>query len=332
MVTLPSGIIELPGLGLILIGATDEVPDPAKLPRPDEIDTVLYHRDRDRDCADGTASAWSAWKRRGPHARYIPFGYEDPLPDVRGKKVAMLDVHRKRPFITRILNEAEAFILLDHHTTGEEWLDGLPNVLIDQTHSGAWLSWKFFHPDTDVPDLIRYVQDQDLWQWKLPDSRLFFSALELYPRTIEGFEEASQQDFAEMVVKGRIVHQHVTRIVDQILHTALIRDWHGQKTVVVNSSIFPGEIADVIFDRIKDVDVALIWYLNKDGKIKVMLRSRDKSINVKSIAKKYPGGGGHNQASGFTYPSTDIQHVLNSPLTHRLRMRLQHFLDRYHAD
>lgn len=332
MFTLPSGIIEIPSLGHILTGPTDEVTDPARLPRPDEIDTVLYHRDCDRDCADGTASAWSAWKRRGESARYIPFGYDDPLPDVRGKKVAMLDVHRNRPFITRLLGEAEAFILLDHHATGKEWLEGLPNVLVDQTHSGAWLSWKYFHPDKEVPTLIDYVQDQDLWQWALPDSRLFFSALELYPRTIAGFEEASQQDFSEMVAKGRIVHQHVARIVDQILHTVLMQEWHGQKTAVINSSIFPGEIADAIFKRSPDLDVALVWYLNKDGKIKVMLRSRDENVNVKDIAKKYPGGGGHNQASGFTYPSSDIKHVLKPPPTHHLRMLLQHFLDHFRTN
>lgn len=29
-------------------------------------------------------------------------------------------------------------------------------------HSGAYLVWKYFFPDTDIPLFIRYIEDADL--------------------------------------------------------------------------------------------------------------------------------------------------------------------------
>lgn len=324
-----SGIVNLPGLGPILTGPTDEIPNPARLPHPDEIDTLFYHRDRDRDCRDGSTSMWSAWKRLGSRARYIPFGYDDPLPDLRGRKVAFTDIHVQRPKAIQIHRDAEAVIFLDHHTTGEEWMGGLPNVLIDQSHSGAWLAWKFFHPDEEVPTLVRYVQDQDLWQWQLPNSRFYFSALELFPHTIDGLEEASKQDFAEMVTRGHTVTQHIAKIAEQVARTSLTINWHGHKTVVVNSAIFPGEIADLIA-KSTGTPIVFVWYLNKDGKIKVSLRSHGANpVNVKNIAKQYPNGGGHDYAAGFTYPGANIGDILNQSPTEFFRLRLRSFLARF---
>ncbi|MFQ3615868.1 MAG: hypothetical protein SNJ57_09305 [Cyanobacteriota bacterium] len=57
-----------------------------------------------------------------------------------------------------------------------ELLSGKLVINLDLDRSGAAIAWEHFHND-DVPDLIRYVEDRDLWRWKLPDSEAVSEAL-----------------------------------------------------------------------------------------------------------------------------------------------------------
>jgi uncharacterized protein len=82
--------------------------------------------------------------------------------------------------------------VLDHHATAKtelrDWLGtrGIDNlcqlhVEFNMEKSGAVLAWEYFHPNTPVPEFFLYLQDRDLWQWKLPMSREFSAALRSYP-------------------------------------------------------------------------------------------------------------------------------------------------------
>lgn len=104
-------------------------------------------------------------------------------------------------------------IVLDHHKTALESLpgkgEGPPNLecLLDMNRSGATISYDYFRdrllkyrldsslstpepsgtcpakgliPDTDkgrIEKLFQYVEDGDLWRWRLPDSKAFSSGL-----------------------------------------------------------------------------------------------------------------------------------------------------------
>ena len=57
--------------------------------------------------------------------------------------------------------------------------------------SGAMLAWKFFFPEQAVPDLIRFVQDRDLWNWAFPESAAFLSALDLEPNEFPRWAEVA---------------------------------------------------------------------------------------------------------------------------------------------
>ena len=76
---------------------------------------------------------------------------------------------------------AAQIVILDHHLTAHDHYHSDPSVgnamaenghvaHFDLDHSGAMLSWQYFHPDEPAPELLRYVEDQDLWNWKLPQS------------------------------------------------------------------------------------------------------------------------------------------------------------------
>jgi len=66
-------------------------------------------------------------------------------------------------------------------------------VNFDLTRSGAVLAWEHFHPETDLPRLLAYVQDQDLWQWQLPNSDAVNAAIGIYPRRFEVWDRLAAE-------------------------------------------------------------------------------------------------------------------------------------------
>ncbi len=51
------------------------------------------------------------------------------------------------------------------------------------------LAWNYFHEGTPAPELLGYVQDQDLWHWALPDSSEVNAAIASHPRSFESWTQ-----------------------------------------------------------------------------------------------------------------------------------------------
>ena len=78
---------------------------------PSSIDLVIYHA----NCSDGMGAAWSAWQLLGDRADYYAASHGDPPPDVKGRRVAILDFSYSNPVIKQMIKDAEAFVIIDHH-------------------------------------------------------------------------------------------------------------------------------------------------------------------------------------------------------------------------
>lgn len=154
-------------------------------------DICIYHF----PCDDGFASAWVA-RKRWPAIQMAPTNYGLPLPDVdfTGKHVLIADFSYKPDVLRQIAEQAQSIIILDHHKTAEEDLAGISRfhadasrihlsltdepglrgkcrAWFDMEHSGAALTWKFCFPGEDMPELIKYIEDRDLWRFALPETR-----------------------------------------------------------------------------------------------------------------------------------------------------------------
>ena len=59
--------------------------------------------------------------------------------------------------------------------SAQEALAGLPYAHFDMERSGAGMTWDAIHTDHDLhrerPWLVNYVEDRDLWRFKLPNSK-----------------------------------------------------------------------------------------------------------------------------------------------------------------
>ena len=252
-------------------------------------DIVLYHA----ECMDGFGAAWAMWKRF-PSADFVPVKHGDPPPaGLTDRHVVMADFSYSRPVLEAIAEKAASLLILDHHITAEKALDGLPFAYFDQNRSGAVMAWEWAHA-TPVPWLLRYVQDKDLWHWRLPASREVSAALASYPFEFAVWD-GLRQDTLE--AEGRAILRYEQATIEKIIAGATLVEFEGEFVPAVQSAVLTSQIGEQLAAH---RPFCIIWH-ERDGRRYYSLRSRADGTDVGSIAARY-GGGGHTHAAGFSIP------------------------------
>ena len=164
---------------------------------------VLYHSD-----ADGFGAAFACWKAfdSDEQVKWVPVQYGKPVPELPQtiEELFIVDFSYDRATCEALAAKYKLTIL-DHHKTAEAELSGLPYAIYDMNRSGAVMAWEhFFNGDyaEDVPTILQYVQDRDLWRFELPESE----AVNLYISTLdEDFAEWDRFDLGTAIDSGRAI-------------------------------------------------------------------------------------------------------------------------------
>lgn len=276
---------------------------------------VIYHA----NCDDGFGAAWAAWKfykeSRALHGvEFIPAKYGDVPPDVKGCNVLIVDFSYKRSTLAIIKNEAKSLVVLDHHKTAEEDLRGFPGTVFDMNRSGAVITWNYLFPNRDVPRLLQYVQDNDLWRHKLPACQAAVRYIRSFPQVFDHWDAlASEFEFnAENVMQGAIsIERYFQNQIQFQKGHARFFQYKGLKAAIINvNTTFVSEMCTTIIAD-NYLDLCFGWFMNKDGEFMMSIRGHG-DTDVSAIAKEY-GGGGHKSAAGFTFSFDEFK---NFYLTH----------------
>jgi oligoribonuclease NrnB/cAMP/cGMP phosphodiesterase (DHH superfamily) len=270
--------------------------------------TVLYHGPV---CPDGYGAAWAAYLTLGDWAKYIPIDYGDPIPPIDTETVYILDFSFPRETMID-LGTKHKVICLDHHTTAQTSLEGLQlqsggEIIFDMTKSGAMLAWEYFNPHSDAPTLIEYIQDRDLWTWKLPHSREVSAALDLEERTFQSWSDFALKlvdDESTIVASGTAVLKYIQGKVNYLASVAQPKVIGEHTIPAVYSLILQSEIGERICQLNPDAPFSAIYH-DVPGGMKWSLRSNN-GFDVSAVAKLF-GGGGHKPAAGFIVKDTIIQ-------------------------
>jgi oligoribonuclease NrnB/cAMP/cGMP phosphodiesterase (DHH superfamily) len=260
----------------------------------DAPNVVLYHA----ECADGFGAAWALWQRYAS-ARFVPVKHGIPPPaDLANQHIVMVDFSYPRPMLEAVADQAASLLVLDHHITAEKALAGLPYAQFDQTRSGAVMAWEWAHKEP-VPWLLKYIQDKDLWQWKLPSSREISAALASYPFDFKIWNGLRQ---AQLEAEGRAILRYENETVDKLIAERVMVEFEGERVPAVQSAVLTSQIGERLS---ANHPFCIIWH-DRDGRRYFSLRSRADGTDVGSIAARH-GGGGHTHAAGFSVPmdSTD---------------------------
>ena len=282
---------------------------------------ILYHG---RGCPDGFAAALAAWLYYAGKAELLGLDHGDirsvdDLPALQGRAVYILDFSFEAAILRAIEARAAKLVLLDHHLSAAEKLTGFACrcgvVHFDMKKSGARLAWEFFHPDQPVPDLVRFVEDRDIWVWQYPESAGFLAALDMEAldferwRVIAGFDA---QQLAAYIERGRVLDEKFTKLAEQIADGAQPLVFNGVTGLMVNApGLFHSLVGDLLCQ--KSGSFALLWSVDKNAQVKCGLRSKP-GFNCIPLAASM-GGGGHAQASGFKMKFQRLPELLSGSLT-----------------
>ncbi len=262
---------------------------------------ILYHK----NCDDGFGAAWAAWKKFGKRAEYIGSApWEEPPSSLTGKDVYLLDFCYVPHHIKKLLKITKSLTVVDHHVSSKEAIALVSNHVFnsDFTHSGAMLSWKYFHSAKKAPLLLRVIEDIDIWKWKVPYSRELSDSLRVYDRSFNTWSRlAHEWEFSESrkkyIIEGNaIMKDHEDRVQEAVEDAERVT-FCGYKTLASNSRMLVDYIGAALYKKLPPLGI--IWS-ERSGKIVVSLRSNGK-VDVSKLAKKF-GGGGHKTASAFRLP------------------------------
>jgi len=260
---------------------------------------VLYHA----NCPDGFGAAWAAWTKYHDNAEYIPVSYGQEPPAMQpGSDVLIVDFSYPRETLLR-LADVHMLHVEDHHLTAQADLEGLDFCHFDMDKSGAVLAWEYLFPDELVPDLLRYVQDRDLWRWAMPSSREVSAWISSHPFEFRRWEEhyCNLEQFPEQVIAEgaailRAKNQAVETMCTRVIWVGFGHEAWG--IPAVNASVHFSEVGERLCELYPDQPFAAYYFDRDDGRRQWGLRSRN-GFDVSTIAKLY-GGGGHAAAAGFT--------------------------------
>lgn len=265
---------------------------------------VLYHA----DCPDGFGAAWAARKKFKNKAEYIAIGPREfpknsPAHGWRNKEIYILDNSFSAAVLKKFIKDGNNVTVIDHHITAKNDVKSASQYVFNIKHSGAVLAWKHFFPKSAVPKLLLYIEGVDLWQFKLPHIHKISAAVEMarfdfsaWDRMAKAMQNPSERK--KLVEEGKIIlrYQHV--LIKRIMKRAGMVKFQGYKTFALNSPILRSELGHELVK--KKPPISIVWRA-ENGKIRVSLRSNGK-VDVSKIAEKFPGGGGHRAAAGFTVP------------------------------
>ena len=254
---------------------------------------VIYHK----GCVDGFASAWVVHQVFGDGAEYVPAQYGSEPPDVTGAHVVIVDFSYPREKLLAMKEAAASLVVLDHHKTAQAALEGLDFCTFDMDRSGAGMAWDYFLRPGQRAWLVDYVQDRDLWRWRLPRSKEINAYIHTLPFDFSVWDQVSQLTVEEAAKLGVGAAAHLDQYVREVAKHARAVTFLGHDVLMVNAAhVGISELVGSLADQ-NPGGFAVGWFEREDGKIQYSLRSRG-DFDVSAIAKKM-GGGGHKNAAGF---------------------------------
>lgn len=261
---------------------------------------VFYHDD-----LDGFTGAWAAWKKLKDKANYILINYDEDVGNemlqLKGKEIYFIDCSFK---IQEMLNLASKnkVILIDHHFSSKKKANLLPGSVFDDKHSAAFLSWKYFQDGKKAPLIVRYVEDYDIWKFKMPHSKELTTVLNLrsfnfkvWDETAKMFQNKNKRK--ELIKKGQTIIDYQKSLIGELSNKGQEVVFEEYDAIAVNSPILLSEIGNHIYTKTGKIGIVWSYKGKKAPKIHVSLRGNGK-INLSKLAEKF-GGGGHKAAAGF---------------------------------
>lgn len=272
----------------------------------------FYHRiDFDGKCSGAIVL------KKYPKCEMIGIDYPDKFPWEKieqGSKVIMVDFSLKsmddmikldRLCVDKNTRESN-FIWIDHHKSAIDEADKKdfkPHGLRKVGTAGCELTWEYFFKKEDMPKAVYLLGRYDVWDESVKDAFIFQYGMKIFSDTkpdsdiwVKVFDDNSIPSITE---KGAIAEQYqISTNIDTCERTCFEIEFDGLKCLASNNTFSNSITFKSMWDN-KKYDAMLSFYMIKDKVWKVSLYTDKPGVDVSVVCKRH-GGGGHEQAAGFS--------------------------------
>jgi oligoribonuclease NrnB/cAMP/cGMP phosphodiesterase (DHH superfamily) len=276
---------------------------------------VIYHK----DCIDGTAAA-AVMLHKFANAKLYPLAHSytageleiilkatDPEADIYTVDCGL--------GVREFLKRGFKVTTLDHHISEKEFLEVLEKenqnftYIFDNNKSGASLTWSFFFPDEDAPELIAYVEDIDLWKWKYGnDTKHISNYLSMFRNDPEQVLTFIKGDLDELKKKGEVISMYVDTEIERFVSRPYTNLKIGEHIVpAFNITTHESASGNILSEKL---DKAVALFTIKGDVVSLGFRSKDHQVPSSVDLATSLGGGGHTCAAGASVSLTDFIDML----------------------
>lgn len=298
-----------------------------------DIEVIVYHH----PCPDGAAGACAGWLELGDdNTIYVPY-LRDNLKDDRpaydqnlfaGKNVLFIDCAPTKQDLHSARKIAKKLMVLDHHQSAAQELQGEPGCFFIMQNSGAVLAWHYFQGlDAKLPLLYDLIQDRDLLLWnKREQSVALDTAIaELNPNFDFRFfpPYIFEPRLEALIQTGQDIIQRDKQEIERLVQLSEYRSYtcpathktYSIKCVELLNYKLTLQIAEILRAQ-ENVDFCMSWYTEDNNVYRVSMRTSKPSteVDLSIIAANFAGyqwlgGGGHAFKAGCRVKGSPLNYL-----------------------
>jgi oligoribonuclease NrnB/cAMP/cGMP phosphodiesterase (DHH superfamily) len=274
---------------------------------------VVYHA----NCRDGQGALYAAqrfYAMCGHEVEYIPWNYGMGLPPRLHKEdgaddiVDLLDFSFAMSDMIALCSRFLKVTLLDHHESAINALTYFshPHLekVLDPGRSGASIAWSHYFPNEPMPKVLSYIEDHDLWRFRLPDSKVVREWMSLYSRNghepIEQMEDMLTNEYETVVREGLAVQKCNTSRIGALIRRRTRINLTNYTCGLLNVVTDISETGAAMLALYTELDFSLTYFDDFPANVRrFSMRSRNGSDVLVNRLAEAMGGGGHPHAAGF---------------------------------
>jgi len=297
---------------------------------------IVYHN----NCIDGFTSAWVTYraleKQGFQELDMLAMSYSNATDELfllemnkakKYKDIYVVDFSLRWDVIAMLTVDGHAHItILDHHKTAFELYFpdtevhsksvasssiGRVSIYLINHHCGAAICWQFFNSEKDMPRLIRYVEDNDLWNYEYGDRTKYITRLLGNTEfTLENWDALTykmqnNEGHGILLEKGKKLQEEWIKKVVEYCDNSFSIELDGIQGLATEC---PPEYSSDVGNTLllSSNTFGACFFKVEEDKIKWSVRSNKGGIDASKLAAIY-GGGGHQSAAGFyTKTTTEV--------------------------
>ena len=160
------------------------------------------------------------------------------------------------------------------------------------------MAWKHFFPNKDIPKILLYIEDRDLWRNELLNTSEIFLFSNTYKynfkewNKLSDYLESKEEDAVRI---GNYLYKYRETVISKMLKTKHYLTIGGYDIQCINSPYFQSYM---LSKEYSNKPFMASYYFDGDRYIFSLRSDKSSDISLSDISKIY-GGGGHKMQQAF---------------------------------